>query len=54
MKSNIDEARDLIDKLYSTDNRPWTVGYSGGKDSTLVLQLICGLRRNIIGRILFL
>ncbi len=41
MKSNIDEARDLIDKLYSTDNRPWTVGYSGGKDSTLVLQLIC-------------
>ena len=41
MKSNIDEARDLIDKLYSTDNRPWTVGYSGGKDSTLVLQLVC-------------
>lgn len=25
MKSNIDEARDLIDKLYSTDNRPWNL-----------------------------
>ena len=32
----IGEVRDL----YLEDNRPWVVGFSGGKDSTAVLQLI--------------
>jgi len=26
--------------LYFSDNRPWVVAFSGGKDSTVVLQLV--------------
>ncbi len=29
-----------IQELYMDDDRPWVVGYSGGKDSTTALQLI--------------
>ncbi|MBP0002483.1 MAG: DNA phosphorothioation system sulfurtransferase DndC [Cyanobacteria bacterium SBC] len=29
-----------IQKLYCSDQIPWVIGYSGGKDSTAVLQLI--------------
>ena len=29
-----------IQELYCLDSIPWVVGYSGGKDSTCVLQLI--------------
>ncbi|NQZ06739.1 MAG: DNA phosphorothioation system sulfurtransferase DndC [Algicola sp.] len=29
-----------IKKLYKSDHIPWVVGYSGGKDSTVILQLI--------------
>lgn len=29
-----------IQTVYSSDNRPWIVGYSGGKDSTAALQLV--------------
>ena len=29
----------LIDQ-YLMDNRPWIIGYSGGKDSTMLLQLV--------------
>ena len=29
-----------IQELYLTDQRPWVIGFSGGKDSTVVLQLI--------------
>lgn len=29
-----------IQDLYCSDNRPWIIGYSGGKDSTTVVQLI--------------
>ena len=29
-----------IQKLYCLDAVPWIIGYSGGKDSTTVLQLI--------------
>src|SRR5688500_3947519 len=31
---------DEIRELYLADSIPWVVGYSGGKDSTAVLQLI--------------
>lgn len=33
-------ALEEIKKAYKEDNRPWIVGYSGGKDSTVVVQLI--------------
>src|SRR4051794_31743607 len=29
-----------IREVYLSDNRPWVVGYSGGKDSTCALQLV--------------
>ena len=29
-----------VAELYKSDNIPWVVGYSGGKDSTAVLQLV--------------
>lgn len=29
-----------IRAVYTADNRPWVIGYSGGKDSTCALQLI--------------
>jgi DNA sulfur modification protein DndC len=29
-----------IQEVYKSDNRPWVIGFSGGKDSTAVLQLI--------------
>lgn len=31
---------DQIKKIYSSDQIPWVVGYSGGKDSTAVFQLV--------------
>ncbi|BFJ00322.1 MAG: hypothetical protein PME_27570 [Priestia megaterium] len=36
----IDEAKESIKKAYKEDDRPWVVGYSGGKDSTVVVQLV--------------
>ncbi len=30
----------LIRQYYLADSRPWVIGYSGGKDSTCVLQLV--------------
>lgn len=36
IKSFYDEVREI----YSADNRPWVIGYSGGKDSTATLQLV--------------
>lgn len=29
-----------IQEVYLSDNRPWVIGYSGGKDSTTALQLV--------------
>ncbi|MFE5257687.1 DNA phosphorothioation system sulfurtransferase DndC [Streptomyces coelicoflavus] len=34
------ELTDEIRELYTADQVPWVIGYSGGKDSTAVLQLI--------------
>jgi len=36
----LDEVRKDILDVYRGDNRPWVIGYSGGKDSTAVLRLI--------------
>lgn len=29
-----------VRKLYRSNPQPWVIGYSGGKDSTAVLQLV--------------
>lgn len=34
------EAKQNIREVYLSDQRPWVIGYSGGKDSTTVLQLV--------------
>jgi DNA sulfur modification protein DndC len=31
---------ELVKDLYQADDTPWTIGYSGGKDSTAVVQLV--------------
>src|ERR1043166_1331357 len=38
--SAVDALLDEIRRLYRADHVPWVAGYSGGKDSTAVLQLI--------------
>lgn len=37
---NISYSRLKLQALYDKDSRPWVVAYSGGKDSTVVLQLV--------------
>ena len=32
--------RKEIQLLYASDNIPWVLGYSGGKDSTAVVQIV--------------
>ncbi|WP_283657672.1 DNA phosphorothioation system sulfurtransferase DndC [Paenibacillus sp. RC343] len=34
------EAKELVKEVYLADERPWVVGFSGGKDSTAVVQLV--------------
>ena len=46
LETSVFEYRDLADiqteiqETYLADDRPWVIGYSGGKDSTTTLQLI--------------
>lgn len=40
MGATLDAIRDEIRELYLWDQIPWVIGYSGGKDSTAVLQLV--------------
>lgn len=37
---HIQRSRKLLKMNFLADNRPWVVAYSGGKDSSLVLQLV--------------
>ena len=37
---NWQEIRKEIQELYLADERPWVIGYSGGKDSTSAMQLV--------------
>lgn len=34
------EAKELVKEMYLEDERPWVVGFSGGKDSTAVVQIV--------------
>jgi len=38
--ATIEQTPQLLRDQYLSDERPWVVAYSGGKDSTLVLQLV--------------
>lgn len=37
---SLKEIKHIIKELYLSDNIPWIIGYSGGKDSTATLQLV--------------
>lgn len=39
-RSHVEKTRALLRENFLADRRPWVVAYSGGKDSTLVLQLV--------------
>lgn len=39
-RRSLDDLHHEIQEVYLSDNRPWVIGYSGGKDSTTALQLI--------------
>ena len=39
-KETIDGMIETIQNLYLSDSIPWMIGYSGGKDSTAVVQLV--------------
>ncbi len=40
VENTIDDILDEMETVYLHDNKPWIVGYSGGKDSTAVCQLV--------------
>jgi DNA sulfur modification protein DndC len=40
LKSTLEAAVAHVKQLYLSDQIPWVIGYSGGKDSTAILQLI--------------
>lgn len=39
LKAAIQQLKEEVQQLYLSDDVPWIIGYSGGKDSTAVLQL---------------
>lgn len=53
MKKHSDEVEQIeairkeIKHVYLSDSRPWVIGYSGGKDSTLVVQLVFEVMREL-------
>lgn len=40
IEDKIDYILDEMEMVYKNDTRPWIIGYSGGKDSTTVVQLV--------------
>lgn len=46
-KQNIQDVLEVIKQLYLEDKIPWICGYSGGKDSTAVVQLVWMALRQI-------
>lgn len=36
-----------IKYVYKSDKRPWVIGYSGGKDSTVVVHLVYQMLKNL-------
>ena len=39
-KNTITKVTEEIQRLYLKDKKPWIIGYSGGKDSTVTMQLV--------------
>ena len=39
-ENTLEELIEEIKYVYKSDDRPWVIGYSGGKDSTTVVELV--------------
>lgn len=44
-ENTLEELIEEIQYVYRSDNRPWVIGYSGGKDSTTVVELVYKMSR---------
>lgn len=40
LQTKVNDILEEMKIVYKNDNRPWVIGYSGGKDSTTVVQLV--------------
>ena len=40
LENTLQDLLDEIQYVYLSDKRPWVIGYSGGKDSTVVTHLV--------------
>lgn len=40
LETKVNDILDEMTTVYKNDSRPWVIGYSGGKDSTTVVQLV--------------
>ncbi|ETI90591.1 MAG: hypothetical protein Q607_CBUC00054G0051 [Clostridium butyricum DORA_1] len=47
LQIKIDDILEEMKMVYKNDNRPWVIGYSGGKDSTAVVQLVFTMLQNL-------
>lgn len=47
LKTVVSETIDKMKELYLADSTPWVIGYSGGKDSTAVAQLVWQMLQEI-------
>ena len=43
----ITHTKSIIKQYYLEDDRPWVIGFSGGKDSSLVVKLVLGAIKQI-------
>lgn len=46
-ENTLDELIEEIQYVYQSDKRPWVIGYSGGKDSTTVVELVYKMLLNL-------
>ena len=47
LQIKIDDILEEMKMVYKNDKRPWVIGYSGGKDSTAVVQLVFTMLENL-------
>lgn len=46
-ENTLEELIDEIKYVYQSDERPWVIGYSGGKDSTAVVELVYKMLKSL-------
>ncbi|MDU1412562.1 MAG: DNA phosphorothioation system sulfurtransferase DndC [Clostridium sp.] len=47
LQTTIEDIIEEMKRVYKNDTRPWVIGYSGGKDSTAVVQLVFTMLQNL-------